>query len=511
MKDTVNVLYPNVFREVWFNVVLRAYERHNWNPIYMIADNKYENVIRDKIPKAIFHDRDKAIVGMPSDECINEIEIPVIDKDIINRFKEDESLVLHMLDRYDSGNSFTYRERVYYYYKMLRYWMGVLNHYKPDMVVYPHVPHMGYDYVIYMLCKEKNIATSMFLELPFGKITFTGDYKNHFPIWHEYEKLKNNEVEVNLPGYLEKHLSDINDSYDKAIPFFMKRNKNKYLNNMLVQTAKMIKGKINNTIKNTAHLLTNLPRRWDVKEKGKKWNYIITKKMHRKYRKYDQINRLNYTQYYKKHTTDFDIKRKYVYVPMHYQPEESSCPRGEIYAHQNLLIHIVSCCIPDDWKVYVREHPLQFYGSITGSRSRSIQDYEQILEIPNVELIDTSVSSFELIDNAKAVATITGTAGWEAVIRGIPVLLFGHPWYKGCEGVFYTPTVECCRDAINIIEKGYKPDIDKVRLFAYVADTHSIRGVTNPKSEQGFGIERNNNVKNVTDYLLSIQPDIYKI
>ena len=37
-------------------------------------------------------------------------------------------------------------------------------------------------------------------------------------------------------------------------------------------------------------------------------------------------------------------------------------------------------------------------------------------------------TNLKLIDKCKAVATITGTSGWEALIRGKPVLHFGYPW-----------------------------------------------------------------------------------
>ena len=47
-----------------------------------------------------------------------------------------------------------------------------------------------------------------------------------------------------------------------------------------------------------------------------------------------------------------------------------------------------------------------------------------------------SVDTYRLMEHAQLVATITGTAGWEAISGGKPVIVFGHTWYKNFPGVF---------------------------------------------------------------------------
>ena len=46
-----------------------------------------------------------------------------------------------------------------------------------------------------------------------------------------------------------------------------------------------------------------------------------------------------------------------------------------------------------------------------------------------------NIDSFPLIANSKAVATVTGTVGWEAMVRRKPVLVFGLSWYEKYAGV----------------------------------------------------------------------------
>ena len=502
MKKNINVLYPVIYHDVWFHIARKAYEEHRWNPVYMVSELKYENKIREIFPDAVFHDRNKAVVGMPSDDHNGMIDIPSIDQDYLKKFKYHESNVLLSFDRFDSNNSFTYRERVYYYHKMLRYWTGVLKHYKPDLVLFPTVPHMGYDYVIYMLCKEMDIKTGMFLEIPLGKLILTENYTDHFPVWDAYKKYIKSNTEVELTAELESYLSNLTGDYKNAVPYFMKPYEVNILNAKYKGMAKYLKRQAKWAVRDIGDFLNNKPRTTDSKLKDKGWNVMITSRDERAYLKYAIRKRKELNKYYLEHVKQFDKNKKYIYIPLQYQPEETSCPRGEVYAHQYLLLDIVSKCIPNDWKLYVKEHPLQFNSMLKAIRSRDLFDYEHMLDIPKVSFLDPSVPTFELIDNAQAVATMTGTGGWEAVNRGIPVLLFGHPWYKGCEGTFYTPTVKSCKSALKTIMNGYKPDRNKVRLFAGIADKIGVRATDELLTAREFQISDEISAENMLHYIV---------
>jgi len=132
---------------------------------------------------------------------------------------------------------------------------------------------------------------------------------------------------------------------------------------------------------------------------------------------------------------------------------------------------LLSNSIPHDWSIFIKEHRSQFIPQYGGNRSvRSWDFYNDLSLLPNVRMIPTAFPSLKLIDQAKAVATVTGTAGWEAIIRGKPAITFGYPWYRGCEGVYYTPTQASCREAVSQIERGYRVDLRKVRLFAQIIE-----------------------------------------
>lgn len=110
---------------------------------------------------------------------------------------------------------------------------------------------------------------------------------------------------------------------------------------------------------------------------------------------------------------------------------------GGIYADQILAIERLVALIPDSWYIYVKENPKQT------SFVRGPWFFERLKLIKNVRLVAPAVDTYALLQNCQFVATITGTAGWEAVSGGKNVLIFGQAWYKKLPGVFsYSETVD---------------------------------------------------------------------
>ena len=62
--------------------------------------------------------------------------------------------------------------------------------------------------------------------------------------------------------------------------------------------------------------------------------------------------------------------------------------------------------------------------------------FERLKLLKNVKFLPIEVPSSLLIEKSLFVATLTGTAGWEALCGGRNVLVFGRAWYKSLTGVF---------------------------------------------------------------------------
>lgn len=117
-------------------------------------------------------------------------------------------------------------------------------------------------------------------------------------------------------------------------------------------------------------------------------------------------------------------QQKYVYFPLHMTPELSTQIQGTMWLDQLHLIEALAKSIPSDWVVYVKEHP----ATLT-YRCRPRGFYEKITKFPNVFMAPIDMDMHEIISRAQMVAVITGTSGWEAILRGVPVIHFGECYW----------------------------------------------------------------------------------
>lgn len=111
--------------------------------------------------------------------------------------------------------------------------------------------------------------------------------------------------------------------------------------------------------------------------------------------------------------------KRFVYFPLHVEPETALHGFSPEYFYQQALIAAVSRDLPAGVVFAVKEA----YGSI-GRRPANF--YRQIADLKNVVLLDCWERGLDCAQKADAVVTICGTAGLEAVVAGTPVISFGH-------------------------------------------------------------------------------------
>jgi hypothetical protein len=150
----------------------------------------------------------------------------------------------------------------------------------------------------------------------------------------------------------------------------------------------------------------------------------------------------------------FDPNKKYIYFPLHLQPEQTTDIYGGKYADQLLAIEELARALPADILIYVKENPKQTLYMRDPSFFRRLRD------IPAVRYFSVEVSTYELTRRSLAVATISGTAGWEAIQMGKPVICFGYGWYRGLPGVFEWQQV---KNGVAEALSGFKFDKDQLR------------------------------------------------
>ena len=154
-----------------------------------------------------------------------------------------------------------------------------------------------------------------------------------------------------------------------------------------------------------------------------------------------------------------DITSKFVYFPLHFQPERSTLIDAPFYTNQLEVILNVSKSLPVDYKLYVKEHPVQVLNSW-----RPLSFYKSILEMPNVELLHSSISNDEILKHCSLVIVITGTLGLEAAFHNKPSIVFSETIFSGLPSVHVLKSLTELPDAIR---KSLNKKIDLLDLTKY--------------------------------------------
>lgn len=261
---------------------------------------------------------------------------------------------------------------------------------KPELIIFGNIPHGGHDYLLYKIAETLKIHTLILFQVPvcpkffiLNKITELGHIKQ------TKRKRKNTITEEKLP--------------EITTPFYMKSEKIK----------------LNRYIKSIRRILG--------------YNYTV----------YSIINKIRKKQYQNNLKSLFvplPDSVPYIYFPLHLQPEMTTSSLGSEYIDQMLAIERLSRKLPKGMIIVVKENPKQT------DYQRPNNFFERLQAVPSAILVDTNLDTFSLIKNSMAIATITGTAGWEAINMGKPAIIFGVAWYESLPGV-----VKYHSD-INIIE-----------------------------------------------------------
>lgn len=503
------VIFADCASPLWLDVAIELQGKYGWEPCYWIGPKELEKAVIEKFPNVVFHHYHDAIRGVVPGQKIN-FKLSALDQTILIDLAYHESIIMNMMNRMDPDNSFSYQERVRLYHTQLRYWLTILNYYEPEVVVYTSTPHVVYDYVIYILCQRMGIKTILSQGACFDDLFYPLErIEDDPPAVSLYKELlsKYDSQRVKLSSAADGYLKRLQGDYTKGVPSYLKELLEKESGLSVANVSKKISS-IFNCPKYFFNLLRSFYRPGKLNYLKRNGNDIKdsnwTDFEYKMYKFKANKRKKQYKIFYDKHAQKVDLKSPYIYVALQYQPEKSSSPDAGVYVNQFLIVDLLSKSVPDGWYIYVKESRMQNSSLTHGERGRTLSFYEDLISIPNVRLVHNSTSPWDLIDNAKASATACGTTGWETIVRGKPVLLFGYGWYRGCEGVLDSRTIEKCKEAIAKIEAGYQVDYNKVRLYVYALEQIGFRGFYSFKSQKISSVSYEQNIINITDAILRI-------
>jgi hypothetical protein len=396
-----------------------------------------------------------------------------LDYAMINSMIDCEEIVLKMMDRLEwAPECLSYSKRKYIYLRHLRYWNHVIITKKINLYFGSNIPHDIYDFIIYSLCKLKNIRTVFFHQSSIPDQYFVlSNYKEFMTeIKIKYDDLYNDFLLTKKPICLSKRYQDyldeqLNNNKD-PIPFWAHKKKvevnttyKKKKKSLLVFIT--IFKKFFTFLKKLKYLF--YPKKFLVKTIIKLYDFINKK---------DIIQvKTNVIDNYNNNSIEPDLTKRFIYLALHYQPELTTSPLAGVFVDQYLIADILSFCLPDDIYIYIKEHPKQ------DQIGRYSDFYNHLKKIKNVAFINRDYNSYKLLDHCIAVATCTGTAGWEALFREKPVLLFGNFFYQYAKGVFQIKNVQDCQEALtNIFNKKELPTVESITIFLKAMELNLLEG-----------------------------------
>ncbi len=499
-------------------------ERHGWNFVYWVGDGPtFGRLVESRFPGIIFHDTVDARLGRPPAGLANLVPRP-FDEAMAEALGYEQTLTLKMMDRIELEESFSYHDRVRLFHRLAAWWSAVLDHIEPDIAIFPTAPHVHYDYVAYALCRRWGVRTAMFENgsIP-GLLLPTPRFEEGFPdLAAAYHEMLAGSCggDVKLSERVQGYLDRTRGGYvfprelapvDEAPPA---REPTKAARRLQWRDV----AKLARVDRYPGYLRRALRRSEPHAPPPRPSGRRIAGHYHGRFLVVGEATEAEETQHaiwvserlvglraeYERRVAPADLSAPYVYLPLHVQPERSTAPNGGIYDHCELMIEAVARVVPSDWLILVKEHPSLFRPWQVGERGRRLSDYARMTGLANVRLIPLDTNPFDLIDGARAVATVTGTTGWEAIARGVPVLCFGTAWYQGCDGVFDARRLEGLRAGIEAIVAEARPDARKVRLFLRAVERVGIVGFVDDDGRDNCKISEGENLEALCEGLVAM-------
>ncbi|WP_321307531.1 hypothetical protein [Marinifilum fragile] len=504
----MRVIYNTCILDPWAQVAKKLQDEHGYEPVYWVGyDKAFDNsgeVIPKMFPDAIFHPYWDAWKGIFPKEIEEKYSESYVDLDFLKSNAFQELQAIKMMDRMDYDRySFNFMERERLFLNLIKYWTACIKNCKPDIVISPVLPHRIYDYVLYALCKYYDIKYVCFqYTLTPGRVFAVSDIFSIGEIFDkDYELMSNQDIKKeNLPKEILDAYEKVKSDYSVARPAYMGRHdvmdkkamKISFLAKRFLK-HEISKGFLKHGIKNTYYK----NRKYSIENtQFNILHYTLKRKItHR----YNRALKKHYTSL----TSQVDFDAPYVIFFPHYQPEATTSPGADIFVNQRLCIEALLKNTPKDYYIYVKEHPNQFMSHMQGHTSRIKEFYDDLVKNPRVKFVPFDIDSYTLIRGAKAVSTITGTAGWEAMVQKKPVIIFGIIWYEKYSGVLRITNEKSASKITSFIEN-YK--YDEQNLLAYLAAfaKNSIKAYHYIKVKEKIDISEEECLNNLTNEVVRV-------
>lgn len=454
MTDEKNVIYALRANQLITEALSEVENKMQWKPCCILAERDNLDYVNKHYDDCLIIDNRKAHLDL--NDQFRDLK-SFYDETIRQRYGKYETEVCKNLERILPSLDYSHHDRLFFFHVWLSFWLEQITTLQPDLVLFVNSPMLPHHFVLYLVSVEEKI------DLLLGNNISHPRRLTNFKRRIEELPLGLEECFLRKKVEFEKKGNGVISKW--ATEYYEKNQEYKTPDYLAVKQKK----------ENRKGILSLL----FIKEKGKFlqavsgvvpymfYGYNVVLKRHHKVAEYlcERHKARLAHHYIDLCSKNPALDQKFIYFPLHYQPERSTSPDAGIFADQHLIAKTLDRAIPSDWKIYIKEHPSQFATYNEGEKGREVADYREMARLKSVVFVPTDFPSEKLINNAEAVVTCTGTAGWEAVLRGIPVLIFAAIWYDLCRGVFRVRSVSEVKNAIRLISQGEKPDGIQAKLL----------------------------------------------
>ena len=359
-------------------------------------------------------------------------------------------------DTTDYYNEKTFHDHLNVFNGLFDYFHSLLRTNQVDLVLYSRPPHLGADYLLYVIAHHMGIRCVFLYQSLFPRKYFFG---------HQLEDFGDFD---NVPQLHEPRDFSIERGH-KNEWFYMRNVGMSFLVEYIKRTARRLSD-TDTRMETLRNLLAPHKYCWFVgaameRRPGTRFFKDLCDIDMRGQALFRYQNERRYRRNLRRAIVrDVRLGVDYVYFPLHLQPEATTSALGGIYCDQALAIERLSKFIPKNWVIYIKENPKQ------NSTMRGPWFFARLKAIKNAVFVPTETSSFELTEHCRFVATITGTAGWEAISGGKNTLVFGRAWFKNLPGVFSFDEHSTLRELIEYKINHTELEASVSRLQARMGD-----------------------------------------
>ena len=162
-----------------------------------------------------------------------------------------------------------------------------------------------------------------------------------------------------------------------------------------------------------------------------------------------------------------DYSDNYILFPLHFT-DDAQITFLEPMLDQFKIIENVSRALPTSCYLYVKPHPHYFGEDV------SFKELSKVSKLKNVKIINPMIPPAKLIKNSRGLITINSTAGFEAIIAGVPVITLGHDFYCSDGLCRVIRDINDMPGALLEVMTGGKLDREKAMKFVKIVYANTI-------------------------------------